>query len=261
MYKSHLNTSSTLNCAKLKETTTNCLKDTPKIANRSKCCENSINETTKYGKIKDCKSRAELYSYDYLTRSCQNKLAPIVRDPNEFFYLDKLYNSSRSGCSDSSSLTRARICSHPAPLPNILPRCSSHQSISLARPNCDALATSPNSRQVKFIDDHGLNVNSCGNVECKGDRYLKFGRTYNSETMLPMSGDDQLDNYVYSKPYTNYLEIGKTCNDCDDSGNKDKSVLLLFNKKSNLIYSVNKTATNDNHLLDIQFDKRGYPLY
>lgn len=52
--------------------------------------------------------------------------------------------------------------------------------------------------------------------------------------------------------YTNYLEIGKTKNESPEK-DKNKSILLFYNKKSNIIYSLD-TTLSENHFLDVQFN-------
>lgn len=200
------------------------------------CAIVESNDLVNYGKVKDIKTRTQLYSYDYLSRGdsstttkrttsptglCCKKLAPLVRDPNEFFYLDKLYNSTSSSSSSSSckSSTRARICAHPAPLPN-LPRVTrSTESLSCANNNannhlrvdnsCASRLDRSSQQQVTFLDDHRINLDSRGNC-CATTKRTSGPLTTGLSRRLPPNVSVSAGSLCEENcaPYTNYLEIG-----------------------------------------------------
>lgn len=217
-----------------------------------------------YGKVRDLTSKTHLYSFDYLSKA--NRLMPLIRDQNEFYYLDKLYNTttssnsfmSASSLSSSSSTKSKLVINEPSSIRATQPTTlSSYVSPYFTpRPVAGTSNYNQQSRQVKFstANDYGLSVldkySRCGYGSASA-----YGRTVGS------SSDLFADNYIYSKPFSNYLEIGKTCEDTSDVENKDRAALLLFNKKANVFYTINKTSTSENHKLDINFDNRGFPLY
>lgn len=160
----------------------------------SSCNNNDNNKLVNYGKIRAVKTRTQLYSYDYLSRnnsaaSRLKSLATITRDPNEFYYLDKLYNSSTSS---SESSTRARICSHPAPLPV---RCHNSSFLSSMPRKIDIEAS-------RCHDEQNFKLDSCRNGS-----YETQNRLVPPPSNISISAGNLCDSIVY-KPYTNYLEIG-----------------------------------------------------
>lgn len=209
--------------------TPTCLRTTPlpssAIISETDYCKNRLdkNDLVNYGKIRDIKTRTQLYSYDYMSRNgmradetaaagglggssvpCCKKIASLIRDPNEFYYLDKLYNSSAASSPSVSckSSTRARICAHPAPLPDFQ-RARTNTTTTAAAADL-ARSSRISSRdcrpsQVSFLDDHRI-----GSYCCSRQTSPQTG--LNLPKNLSFSAGSLCDaSYA---PYTNYLEIG-----------------------------------------------------